>query len=93
MHGVVADEDTRAPVGGRCGDDVVGLLDPQVIQDREVQTAEEMASYWRLFRWARAEPSAELEKRARRDLSAPCCRPFLAVPQGQATSPPVPDRD
>ena len=65
------------PIPGSEGEDG-GARDPeqidafkeeaQVIQDREVLTAEEMASYWRLFRWARAEPSVELENRARRDL-------------------------
>ncbi len=40
----------------------------QAIVDKKPLSAEEMASYWRLVRWARAESTADLEKRARRDL-------------------------
>jgi hypothetical protein len=40
----------------------------QAIVDKKPYMAEEMASYWRLFRWARAESTDDLEKRARRDV-------------------------
>jgi len=40
----------------------------QAIVDKKALSAEEMASYWRLVRWARAESTPDLEKRARRDL-------------------------
>ena len=40
----------------------------EALVDKKPYMPEEMASYWRLFRWARAETTAELEKRARRDV-------------------------
>ncbi len=40
----------------------------EAVVDKKPYMAEEMASYWRLFRWARAESTADLEKRARRDV-------------------------
>lgn len=40
----------------------------EALVDKKPYMAEEMASYWRLFRWARAETTEELEKRARRDV-------------------------
>lgn len=40
----------------------------QAVSDRTPLDAPEMASYWRLVRWSRSQPFAELEKRARHDL-------------------------